>query len=272
MGVKTKRERSRNWATIVYEESAPGNWKELLKASGEKGFISPVHNMDVNADKHGDEKFKKPHYHVLVMRENATIAPRKLFQSFGGVGAEKIDNKKAYARYLCHLDDEDKAQYDVKDVIAFGDGMNYSAFIKGDNMRKEVNKLLKERIFDYIEENNATSFRGLIMQVRKNPELEEFKEILYDSREKGVILDYLRDKRQEAEARKAEVDFRNRRKSWTIDVIKLKEQDPKQVSAFLEMRKFYKGRPEILESGEFRDFDPDFDYTSLTYPDEEEID
>ena len=40
--------RSKNWATVVYPESAPEQWKEILGDMKVEVLISPLHNKDVN--------------------------------------------------------------------------------------------------------------------------------------------------------------------------------------------------------------------------------
>lgn len=37
---------------------------------------------------------------------------KDLFEQIGGVGCEKVNSIRGYARYLCHLDNPEKAQYD----------------------------------------------------------------------------------------------------------------------------------------------------------------
>ena len=63
---KTKVSKTRNYATIVYPESAPKNWKEKLEQCFVPSFISPLHKDDVNAD----GQPKKEHYHVMIMFDN----------------------------------------------------------------------------------------------------------------------------------------------------------------------------------------------------------
>ena len=58
---KKKDERKRNYATLVYPDSAPENWQEILSELKVPVFISPLHDKDVNAD----GKPKKPHYHFF---------------------------------------------------------------------------------------------------------------------------------------------------------------------------------------------------------------
>lgn len=60
---KEKVFRTRNYATIVYKESAPENWKEILSDEHVGVLISPYHDKDLNPD----GEVKKAHWHVLIL-------------------------------------------------------------------------------------------------------------------------------------------------------------------------------------------------------------
>lgn len=106
--------RVRNFATIVYPESAPENWQEILAAHFVPAFISPLHENDVNPT--GEPK--KAHYHVILMFDGkkSTEQVKEIFDTFGGVGVEIVKSIRGYARYLCHLDNPEKAQYEPSQV------------------------------------------------------------------------------------------------------------------------------------------------------------
>lgn len=110
--------RQRHFATIVYPESAPENWVDILRDSKVNAFISPLHDADVNPD----GEIKKAHYHVLVMFDSPKAPDQflELITPFGGVGIEKVNSIRGYARYLCHLDNPEKAQYSKDDVLCIG--------------------------------------------------------------------------------------------------------------------------------------------------------
>ena len=55
--------RYRNFATIVYPESAPSDWINILRSEIIPFFVSPLHDRDILED--GTPK--KPHYHVMLM-------------------------------------------------------------------------------------------------------------------------------------------------------------------------------------------------------------
>ena len=158
---KSATSRTRNYACVVYPESAPENWQTIISESKVPVFISPYHDKDINAD--GTPK--KPHYHVQTMydapktREQAT----EFFQSFGGVGCEVIGSTRAYARYLCHLDNPEKVQYNVDDVVAYG-GADYRHTI---GTASDIQKAIRE-MMAYIEENDMTSWSDLALYAAEN--------------------------------------------------------------------------------------------------------
>lgn len=115
---KSKQVRTRNYATVVYPESAPNNWLEIVQQQLVPCFISPLHDKDINPT--GEPK--KPHYHVMYCFDSVKtpIQARELFECFGGVGCEVVNSMRGYARYLCHLDNPEKARYDALKVITYG--------------------------------------------------------------------------------------------------------------------------------------------------------
>lgn len=109
--------KARAFAFIIYPESWP-TWEQDLRGLHMPVVVSPVHDRDVTEE--GEPK--KPHHHGIiswsgpVTMRNAlnTLAP------FGIEYVEPVGSYPGYCRYLCHMDDPDKAQYDVADVVCFG--------------------------------------------------------------------------------------------------------------------------------------------------------
>jgi hypothetical protein len=79
-------------------------------------------------------------------------------KTFGGVGCEVVNSTRGYSRYLCHLDNPEKAQYDVADIVSYG-GADYMHAI-GTSADKA--KAVREMIV-YIEENDVTCWADLMM-------------------------------------------------------------------------------------------------------------
>lgn len=142
--------RIRNVATLVYPESAPDGWQSILSDLHIPAFISPLHDRDD----------RKSHYHVLLMFPSLKSRNQcsDYIQSFGGVGCEAIASLRSYARYLCHLDNPDKAQYNPKDVIALS-GAQYDDLIV-DRKKAKYDHLVD--IFKLCRDNNILSFAYLL--------------------------------------------------------------------------------------------------------------
>lgn len=120
-----KETRSRNWTFLVYpsSEKLDPQWRDTLSEMGLQVAISPLHDKDKNKD--GTDK--KPHYHCVLVfdsvkaREQVQDICRKIGTN---EQCQRVLNLKGTMRYLCHLDDPQKAQYSREDVQVIG-GLDY---------------------------------------------------------------------------------------------------------------------------------------------------
>lgn len=80
-------QRTRNFATVLYPESAPNDWKVLLQEQRIPALISPLHDKDINLD----GTLKKEHYHVMILFEGVHTKEQagEVFAKIGGVGIEQ---------------------------------------------------------------------------------------------------------------------------------------------------------------------------------------
>ena len=60
--------KKRNWAFVLYPESAPDDWIEQLRQTGLQCAISPLHDKDI--DPTGEPK--KAHYHIILCYSGPT--------------------------------------------------------------------------------------------------------------------------------------------------------------------------------------------------------
>lgn len=147
--------RTRNFATVVYPDSAPGEWQAILAEQFVQAFISPLHDLDVNPD----GEIKKSHYHVLIMFDSTKTKEQAetIFKLIGGVGCETVQSIRGYARYLCHLDNPEKHQYPPENVRSIC-GADYSSTI---GLVTDKYKAIKE-IIEHIEANDLYSYYDLL--------------------------------------------------------------------------------------------------------------
>lgn len=151
---KTRDLRQRNFCTEVYPESASEDWQDKLASLCIPAFISPLHCDDKNPN--GEPK--KAHYHIILMFEGKKSLDqvREVISTFGGVGCQGINSIRGYARYLCHLDNPEKAQYKPEDVRSFG-GADYIATI---GLPTDKYKAIRE-MKQFIEDNDIYAYCDL---------------------------------------------------------------------------------------------------------------
>lgn len=157
--------RTRNYATLVYPDSAPEGWLNILNEVCIEAFVSPLHDMDINPD--GEPK--KPHYHVMIMFEGPKTKKqaKEVFDKIGGVGCIVVQSKRGYARYLLHLDNPEKYPYKSrKDEIICFCGADYEEAI---TLVTDVYECIREIMF-FIEDNNIDSLRQLSLWCAMNNE------------------------------------------------------------------------------------------------------
>lgn len=149
---KKKDERSKNWTCIIYPESVLENWKDIIEEQHIEWVESPLHDKDLYAD--GTPK--KAHQHILLCfssnKSNEQIA--EFTASFNGTIPQPCRNLKGMVRYFAHMDSPEKAQYDIKDIIAHG-GMSIDSYLSIGKIDRHA--ILKDMI-SYIRENHVTNF------------------------------------------------------------------------------------------------------------------
>jgi hypothetical protein len=93
---------------VTYPESAPKDWMEKLKASHGAFAVSPLHEPD--------EENAKPHYHVIYKHGGPITLDGAKRVIPAGIAAngyvEPCPHPRGYQRYLVHLDDPEKQQWE----------------------------------------------------------------------------------------------------------------------------------------------------------------
>lgn len=180
--MSNKNKRTRNFGCVIYPESAPDNWLEILAEHKVPALISPLHDKDVDPQ----DQPKKPHYHVIIMFEGPKTEEqaREIFDPIGGVGCEIIKSIRGYARYLCHLDNPEKYQYDEDKIIQLY-GADYKEICE---LRSDKYKVITE-ILEFIDQEDICSYYDLLRYARTN-EPSWFRSLLDNST--FVVKEYIK--------------------------------------------------------------------------------
>lgn len=152
-----KNVKKRNWAFVLYPESAPKDWKEQLQQTGLQCVISPLHDKDVNPT--GEPK--KAHYHIILCYSGPTaynVVKALTNGKLGQTVPQPLEQVRGYYRYLTHEDNPEKAQYSKLDIETLN-GFNISDFVE--LTKSEISKKTRE-IMQFIRDNNITEYAELM--------------------------------------------------------------------------------------------------------------
>lgn len=147
-------DKHRYLAFEVYEESAPQDWWKTLKET---------HGMWCRSFHHGEDG-GKDHYHVMYCHGAPTTDAALLRVVPEGIAAnghvEVVPHPRGYMRYLIHLDDPEKEQFE--------DGANHIECINGFplDLTKEYTKAERNeqrfRCFQLIRDNGIMEYADLL--------------------------------------------------------------------------------------------------------------
>lgn len=111
-----KSERYRNWVFIQYDDSSPADWREVLDTYLIPWCESPLHDKDVNP---GTGELKKPHRHIVLAADGVKTFEqiKEITDSINATIPVKCHSLRGQVRYFAHLDNPEKYQYSVSDII-----------------------------------------------------------------------------------------------------------------------------------------------------------
>lgn len=162
--------KKRNWAFVLYPESAPDNWKELLQQTGLGIAISPLHNKDINPD----NTIKKPHYHIILIYDGPTTYNnvRSLTESLNQPIPQPLEQVRGYYRYLTHKDNPEKYQYDEIDILTYN-GFNIKDYVE---LTSSEVLAIKKQLQQFIRDNKITDY-CLLMDILLDNEMSNMYEV-----------------------------------------------------------------------------------------------
>lgn len=154
--------KKRNWAFVLYPESAPEDWQERLRLYGVPAAVSPLHDCDIAKD----GSTKKAHYHILLAYKHPTTYNNveEFVKSLAQNTAIPIQSLLSQYRYLAHLDDPDKAQYKSEDIQLLNG-------FRPPREKMETDDVILG-LFAFIRDNQITDYAYLIDVLSKGNELD----------------------------------------------------------------------------------------------------
>jgi hypothetical protein len=203
-----KDERARNWTFVVYPESAPQNWRDVIDDEHIEWVESPLHDKDLDAN----NEIKKPHWHILVLYDGKKSFEqvKVLTEKVNAPIPQKVSSAKGLVRYMVHLDNPEKTQYKQSDIISHG-GVDILELLK---MSSAMKSTIQREIIFYIDENNITEFKDIVDYASRNNE--DWFNILMNY-STIAITNYVRSARHKAEKAAEEIVKVNTRTGEVVD-------------------------------------------------------
>lgn len=158
-----KDKRSNKWAFLIYKESAPKDYLDVLDEIHVPFILSPWHDKDVNRS---TGEFKKAHKHGALFFEalKSYTQVSELLQEKLNTPAhiEVVMSPKGMYDYFTHAENPEKTLYNIDDIEA-GAGFNLDKFLAEQSSDEFLNKVI-----DLIEDNDITEFEDLVYFARAN--------------------------------------------------------------------------------------------------------
>ena len=166
--------KKRNWAFILYPESAPKDWRDQLVKTGLPICISPLHNKDINE---GTNEPKKAHHHVIMCYSGPTSynVVKGLTDKLNCPIPQPLESVKGAYDYLTHENNPEKAHYDKKE-ISYINGFDIADF--ADMSKSELTRLIRD-IHNIIITNDIVEYSDLLDWLMINDDSNELYAVAY---------------------------------------------------------------------------------------------
>lgn len=146
--------RYRNWGLIVYPESAPKDWVDIINAEGVP-WAYILHDKDTKVDENGEIVLKKAHYQVI-MKYSTSKTYRQMQRLTGRLRAPNpmiLNSLIASGRDLLHLDQKSPHQYKyhISEVHVFN-GLDFPDLVKPNktemsDIMRDIRRIIQEEGF-----------------------------------------------------------------------------------------------------------------------------
>lgn len=186
-------ERYRTWCAVVYPESVPDNWRELLDEQHIPWAESPLHEFDTNAD----GEVKKPHWHLVLSFEGKKSYEQvcEILRPLNGPAPQRAHDIRGAVRYMAHLDNPEKHPYNAADIVGHG-GFDVAAALQPTSSQRY--DLIGE-MMDFCFDHHITEFQDLADYARTNRRGDWFPLLCDNS--SFIMQQYIKSQRHRIEKR-----------------------------------------------------------------------
>lgn len=180
--------RTRSFALVIYPDSAPENWRDILDNEHIMWAESPLHCFDVNET----GEVKKPHWHIALSFDSVKTLDqvKKITEPLNGTIPIALHSLRGMIRYFAHLDNPEKYQYPTDLIIGHG-GLDVADLLK---LSASARYSMIKKMLDYVAAEGITEFYQL-MDYAMEHRYEDWFPLLCDN--SAFIVDkYIKSNRQ----------------------------------------------------------------------------
>lgn len=179
--------RARGFAFVLYPESAPENWRSIIDDFHVQWAESPLHCFDTNET----GEVKKPHWHIVLNFDSVKTPDqvKKLIEPLNSTIPIILNSVKGMVRYFAHLDNPEKYQYPVDQIIGHG-GMDVADLLR---LSASARYSVIRKICEYVAAADITEFYQL-MDYAADYHSEDWYPVLCDSAS-YVVNQYIKSNR-----------------------------------------------------------------------------
>lgn len=180
--------RTRNFGFVVYPDSAPSNWRDILDDEHIMWAESPLHEFDVNET----GECKKPHWHVAIAFDSVKTIDqvKKLIEPLNCSIPIPLNSLRGMVRYFAHLDNPEKYQYPVDQIIGHG-GLDVADLLR---ISASARYSMIRKMCQFCAESNITEFYQL-MDYAMAEKYEDWFPLLCDN-SAYIVNQYIKSNRQ----------------------------------------------------------------------------
>ena len=168
-----KEKRSNKWAFLLYQESAPEHYLDVLENMHIPFVLSPWHDKDINKE---TGEFKKAHKHGALyfdsLKSYSQVSELLIKNLNTPAHVEPVMSPKGMYDYFTHAENPEKTLYDINQIET-GCGFELDKFLISNNSDEFLSMVI-----DIIEEYNFTEFNNLVRYARK--EKQELLNLIMD--------------------------------------------------------------------------------------------
>lgn len=205
--------RARSWAAVVYPESAPENWRDILDQLHIEWAESPLHNLDTNES---TGELKKAHWHIVLCFDGKKSFDqvKAILDEIHAPIPQVCHSMRGAIRYMAHLDNPEKHQYSLDQIVPHG-GIDIKGLLAP--TATERNAIVKD-ICAYIRKNDLTELED-VMNIAMD-DREDWWSIL-NSGSLYVVKNYLASKRHRYDALNEQKQREAEAEEWHRRMVKL---------------------------------------------------